>query len=59
MSRTLLTVVAMLVFLCLAYAFSTNRRAISLRTVGAALGLQVLLGALALYVPAGRAVLEA
>lgn len=39
-------------------ASSTNRSAINWRTVGFALLLQALLGALVLYVPAGRVVLE-
>ncbi|KQP52678.1 nucleoside transporter C-terminal domain-containing protein [Methylobacterium sp. Leaf108] len=45
--------------LCVAVLFSTNRRAIRPRIVFAALGLQVALGALVLFLPAGRAGLEA
>lgn len=40
------------------YAASTNRKAISFRTVGTAFVLQMAIGALVLYVPWGRAVLE-
>ena len=45
------------VILALAVLFSTNRRAIRLRIVLAALALQAALAALVLYVPAGRAAL--
>ena len=45
--------------LMLAFAFSTNRRAIRLRIVIAALALQAALAALSLYLPAGRAALAA
>ncbi|WP_144209661.1 NupC/NupG family nucleoside CNT transporter [Shewanella donghaensis] len=51
--------IGMLVLLGIAYACSVNRSAINLRTVGTALGLQIVIGALVLYVPAGRLVLEA
>lgn len=47
------------VILALAVVFSTNRRAIRLRIVAAALALQAALAALVLYVPAGRAALTA
>ncbi len=47
------------VILALAVLFSTNRRAIRLRIVLAALALQAALAALVLYVPAGRAALTA
>ncbi|MGF1756714.1 NupC/NupG family nucleoside CNT transporter [Photobacterium sagamiensis] len=40
-------------------AASTNRKAIKFRTVGAALALQMMIGAFVLYVPAGRSVLNA
>jgi CNT family concentrative nucleoside transporter len=45
--------------LLLALIVSTNRRAIKLRTVAAALALQAVLAALVLYVPAGKAALSA
>ncbi len=44
--------------LAVAYAFSLNRRAVRPRVVLAALALQVGIGALILFVPAGRAGLE-
>ena len=42
-----------------AFVSSTDRSAVNWRTVGLALLLQAALGALVLYVPAGRAILEA
>ncbi|WP_439102627.1 NupC/NupG family nucleoside CNT transporter [Congregibacter sp.] len=54
----LLAVMAIIVFLSIAWALSLDRRGVSLRTVGGAFLLQVAIGGLALYVPAGRAVLE-
>ncbi|AJR00971.1 NupC/NupG family nucleoside CNT transporter [Hafnia paralvei] len=42
------------ILLLIAFVFSNNRKKISLRTVGAALLLQVILGAVMLYVPAGK-----
>lgn len=42
------------VLLLIAFLFSVNKRKISLRTVGAALLLQVALGAIMLYIPAGK-----
>ena len=47
-----------LLLLALGVAFSTDRRRIAPRTVLAALACQVLLGALVLFVPAGRAALH-
>ena len=58
MSTALLALGAMVVIVAIAWAFSLDRRAISPRTVLAAFGLQLSLGALALYVPAGRQILE-
>jgi CNT family concentrative nucleoside transporter len=49
----------MVVLLGLAVAISENRKAIRLRTVGAALALQVAFAVIVLYVPAGRTVLDA
>lgn len=49
----------MVVVLALAVLLSTNRRAIRLRTVGAALALQVTFGVLVLFVPAGQRALNA
>ena len=42
------------ILLLIAFIFSNNRRRIKVRTVGAALLLQVVLGAVMLYVPAGK-----
>ena len=42
------------ILLLIAFIFSNNRKKISLRTVGAALLLQVILGAVMLYIPAGK-----
>lgn len=42
------------ILLLIAFIFSNNRRKIKIRTVGAALLLQVVLGAVMLYVPAGK-----
>ncbi|KAB7742408.1 NupC/NupG family nucleoside CNT transporter [Nostocoides sp. F2B08] len=49
----------MVFILALAVLLSTNRRAIRLRTVGAALALQVGFGVLVLFVPAGQTALNA
>lgn len=48
----------MLVLLAIATLFSTDRRRINLRTVGAALAVQVAFGALVLYVPVGKSLLQ-
>ena len=42
------------ILLLIAFIFSNNRRKIKVRTVGAALLLQIVLGAVMLYVPAGK-----
>lgn len=47
------------ILLLIAFIFSNNRKRISLRTVSSALILQVLLGAVMLYVPAGKWVVNA
>ncbi|MGZ9899565.1 NupC/NupG family nucleoside CNT transporter [Shewanella gaetbuli] len=44
--------------LVIGYLCSTNRQAISLRVVGSAFALQMAIGALVLYVPIGRSILE-
>ena len=54
----LICLLGMAVLVGIAFASSTNRSAVNWRTVGLALLLQALLGALVLYVPAGRVVLE-
>lgn len=47
------------ILLLIAFIFSNNRKKISLRTVGAALILQIILGAIMLYVPAGKWLINA
>ncbi|MCE9873287.1 NupC/NupG family nucleoside CNT transporter [Hafnia alvei] len=47
------------ILLLIAFIFSNNRRKIKVRTVGAALLLQVVLGAVMLYVPAGKWLINA
>ncbi|MDA2812630.1 NupC/NupG family nucleoside CNT transporter [Nocardiopsis sp. RSe5-2] len=49
----------MLVILAIAFAFSTNRRAIRPRTVLGALAVQVVFGVLVLYTPWGKSALQA
>jgi CNT family concentrative nucleoside transporter len=49
----------MIVILAIAVLFSADRRKIRIRTVALALAIQVAFGVLVLYVPAGRAALEA
>ena len=49
----------MLVLLAVAVAISMDRRSIRLRTVGAALALQVAFAVVVLYIPAGRSALNA
>ncbi|WP_201764607.1 NupC/NupG family nucleoside CNT transporter [Providencia burhodogranariea] len=53
-----MSLVGMAVLIGIAVLFSSNRRAIKLRTVGGAFIIQLAIGALVLYVPAGRSVLE-
>lgn len=50
----LISLLGMVVLLAIAFALSNNRRAINYRTVLGALAIQVAIGALILYVPAGR-----
>ncbi len=54
----LLALLAIAVLIGAAWLLSLNRSAVSLRTVGGAFLLQAGIGGLALYLPAGRAVLE-
>jgi len=58
-TETLNALFGAFVLLAIAALASTNRRAINPRIVICALGLQVLIGVLVLYVPAGRRVLSA
>ncbi len=53
-----MSLVGMVVLLAIAYAFSSNRKAINFRTVGGAFAIQFALGAFVLYVPWGRDLLN-
>ncbi|KGJ89956.1 NupC/NupG family nucleoside CNT transporter [Colwellia psychrerythraea] len=50
-------VIGIVVLLAIAYALSSGKKSINLRTVGLAFALQILLGAFVLYVPFGKDVL--
>ena len=54
----LISLLGIATLVAIAFACSTQRSAINWRTVGLALLLQAALGALVLYVPSGRVVLE-
>jgi CNT family concentrative nucleoside transporter len=54
MGGNLIGIVGIVVLLAIAYAFSSNRKAIHLRVVGAALALQASIAALVLYFDWGR-----
>ena len=58
MPANLIGLVGIVVILAIAVAFSSNRKAINLRVVGAAFGLQVLIAAFVLYFDAGRATID-
>ncbi|CDT93498.1 membrane hypothetical protein [Vibrio diabolicus] len=53
-----MSLIGMVVLLAIAVAFSNNRKAINLRTVGGAFAIQFALGAFVLYVPWGRDLLN-
>ncbi len=55
---SLFSVVGMAVLFLIAWVFSSNKRAINYRTIISAFVIQVVLGALALYVPLGREMLQ-
>ena len=57
MTRFLIGIAGILVILAIAFALSTNRRAIRPRVVGAAFALQAGIAVLVLYVPWGQSVL--
>ena len=57
--RILIGLGGIVLILALAVLLSSNRRAIRLRVVGAAFALQAAIAVLVLYVPAGRAAIEA
>lgn len=48
------SVVGMVVLLAIAFLLSVNKKSISLRTVGAALLLQIAIGGIMLYFPPGK-----
>ena len=54
----MVSLLGIVLLLGVAYAFSSNRQAVKLRTVGGALAIQVAIGAFVLYVPFGRDALE-
>jgi CNT family concentrative nucleoside transporter len=56
--QNLIGLAGIVVLLGIAVAFSSNRKAINLRIVGAALALQAVLAAFILYFDAGRAVID-
>ena len=57
MPKILIGLAGILLILLIAFALSSNRRAIRPRVVGAAFTLQALIALLVLYVPAGKAVI--
>lgn len=56
--QLIMSIIGMAVLIAIAVLFSSNRRAIRLRTVGGAFLIQLAIGALILYVPAGRNALQ-
>ena len=54
----LIGIAGMAVILAIAFAFSSNRKAINLRIVGAALGLQIVIAVIVLYWDKGRRAIE-
>jgi CNT family concentrative nucleoside transporter len=59
MQRILIGLAGIALILLIAILFSSNRKAIRPRVVGAAFGLQAAIAVLVLYVPAGKLVIEA
>jgi concentrative nucleoside transporter, CNT family len=59
MNRILIGIAGIALILAIAILLSSNRRAIRLRVVGAAFALQAGIATLVLYVPAGKAIIEA
>ncbi|MFD0966246.1 NupC/NupG family nucleoside CNT transporter [Seminibacterium arietis] len=55
---TLISIVGIFVLLGIAFLFSNNRSSLNFRTIIGALFIQIAIGALILYVPAGRTVLQ-
>ena len=58
MSGNFIGILGIAVILGIAYLLSTNRKAIKLRVVGAAFGLQAVIAAFVIYVPLGQRVID-
>jgi CNT family concentrative nucleoside transporter len=58
MPSNLIGILGIVVILAIAVAFSSNRKAIHIRVVGAALGLQAAIAAFVLYTPWGKKVID-
>ena len=58
MSSKLIGLVGIVAILGIAYLLSSNRKAINLRIVGAAFGLQVVVAAFVIYLPFGQTVID-
>jgi len=58
MSGNFIGIIGIAVILGLAYLLSTDRKAINLRIVGAAFGLQAIIAAFVIYVPLGQRVID-
>ena len=58
MTRSFIGIFGIIVILGIAFAFSSNRKAINLRVVGAALALQAVVAALVLYFDYGRKMID-
>jgi len=58
MSGNFIGIVGIVVILAIAFAFSSNRKAINYRVTGAALALQIVIAAFVLYFDAGRAAID-
>jgi CNT family concentrative nucleoside transporter len=58
MADKLIGIVGIVVILCIAYLLSGNRKAINLRIVGAAFGLQFVVAGFVIYLPAGQAIID-
>ena len=59
MTRSFIGIFGIIVILGIAFAFSSNRKAINLRVVGAALALQAVVAAFVLYFDYGRKMIDA
>jgi len=59
MTRSFIGIFGIIVILGIAFAFSSNRKAINFRVVGAAMGLQAVVAAFVLYFDYGRKMIDA